>query len=202
MIKKQFYYKYGDIVTYSPFTKQTFSTTLQSVLELENLSTIQLPSDITTNVVYNELFSLVLGKYQEHAIIKIEKCIYEGEPTSEEKEIGFKNFFYRYVSLLNDTYEYYTTLLSQYKEAKSHLMDDIKATNTNKVKFNDTPQSENDDGIYEGDDYITHFTKTEGESSSPLNTKIMRLKEIQDNYKDLMSDWVRDFEKIFYQEDC
>ena len=202
MLIKSYYYKYGDVTTYSPFTKLTFSTTLQNVLELENLNSLQLPSDITSNTIYNELFSLVLGKYENHAIIKIEKYIYEAEPNSSEKEIGLKNFFYKYVSLLNDTYEYYTTLLSQYKEAKAHLMEDVKASSTSKVKFNDTPQSANTEGIYEGDDYITHFTKTEGENSSPLNTKIMRLKEIQDNYRDLMSEWVRDFERIFYTEEC
>ena len=80
-------------------------------------------------------------------------------------------------------------------------MADIKATSKNKVKFNDTPQNPNNDSVYEGDNYITHFTSTEGENSSPLMSKIMRLKEIQDNYKDLMSTWVRDFERIFYQEE-
>lgn len=199
---KEYFYKYGDVKTYNPFTKLTFSSTLQEVLELESLSRLMLPSDITTNAVYNELFSLVLGKYEKLAIMKIEKCINEGEPTSSEKEIGLKNFFYKYVSLLNDTHEYYTTLLTNYAAAKAHLMEDVKATNKSKVRFNDTPQSENTDGVYEGDDYITHFTGTEGESSSPLNTKIMRLKEIQDNYKDLMSEWVNDFRKIFFEEDC
>ena len=80
-------------------------------------------------------------------------------------------------------------------------MDDIKATSKNKVKFNDTPQNPNAEGVYEGDNYITHFTATEGESSSELNSKIMRLKEIQHNYRDMMSTWVKDFERLFYQEE-
>ena len=29
----------------------------------------------------------------------------------------------------------------------------------------------------------------------------MRLKEIQDNYRDMMSTWVKDFERLFYQEE-
>ena len=93
------------------------------------------------------------------------------------------------------------TMLGAYADAQSKLMDDIKATSKNKVKFNDTPQNPNSAGVYEGDNYITHFTATEGETSSELMSKIMRLKEIQDNYKDLMSIWVRDFERIFYQEE-
>ena len=93
------------------------------------------------------------------------------------------------------------TMLDNYAAAKDELMADIKATSKNKVKFNDTPQNPNGaTGVYEGDDYITHFTSTEGENSSPLMSKIMRLKEIQDNYKDLMSIWVNDFRKLFYEE--
>ena len=199
MLTKSYYFKYGDLKTYSPFTKQTFTTTLQEVLELENLNGLLLPTDIASNPIYNELFSLVLGRYEKYAIVKIDKCLNE-EPSNAEKEIGLKNFFYKYISLLNDTHEYYVTLLSEYTSAKTHLMDDIKASNTSKVNFNDTPQNQNVDEEYDGDDHITHFTKTTSESSSPLNTKIMRLKEIQDNYKDLLSEWVNAFQKIFYSE--
>ena len=91
--------------------------------------------------------------------------------------------------------------MANYAAAKADLMADITATSKNAVKFNDTPQNQNVGSKYEGDDYITHFTSTEGETKSPLMTKIMRLKEIQDNYKDLLSIWVRDFERIFYQEE-
>ena len=136
----------------------------------------------------------------DEALQRFVKCINE-EPSSENITEAYKNWIYKLISLLNETYEYYTTLLANYTSAKADLMADIKATSKNKVKFNDTPQNPNTFEVYEGDNYITHFTSTEGENSSPLMSKMMRLKEIQDNYKDLMSTWVRDFEKIFYQEE-
>ena len=173
---------------------------IEFLLGEESLENYQVPSDISTNAVYNELLSCIMGKYWNHAIFKIVKFINE-EPTGEEIGDEVWKWGIKFISLLNDTYEYYTTLLGQYAAAKSDLMADIKATSKNKVKFNDTPQNPNNDSVYEGDNYITHFTSTEGENSSPLMSKIMRLKEIQDNYKDLMSTWVRDFERIFYQEE-
>lgn len=201
MLKKIYFYKYGDIdEEYFPFKKINLADFIRGALDLESLTGLELPSDIATNSAYNDLISLVLGKYNEHGIIKIIKCINQ-EPSSEDITAAYKNWIYKLISLLNETYEYYTTLLANYTSAKADLMADIKATSKNKVKFNDTPQNPNTSEVYEGDNYITHFTSTEGENSSPLMSKMMRLKEIQDNYKDLMSTWVRDFERIFYQEE-
>ena len=202
MLKKIYFYRYSDIdKEYFPFKKITLATFIENALDLESLTGLELPSDISTNAIYNDLISLVLGKYNEHGIIKIVKCFNEEAPSNEEINAAYKNWIYKLISQLHETYEYYTTLLAQYSSAKADLMADIKATSKNKVKFNDTPQNPNTGGVYEGDNYITHFTATEGENSSPLMSKIMRLKEIQDNYKDLLSTWVRDFERIFYQEE-
>lgn len=198
MLKKVYYYSLYDLDEYTPFTKYNMETFIKFLLGEESLSGYQVPADLSTNAVYNELLSLILGKYWEHAIIKISKYVNE-EPTNDEIMDELWKWAIKLIALLNDTYEYYTTLLAQYAGAKADLMADIKATSKNAVSFNDTPQNANTGNAYEGDDYITHFTKTTGETSSPLMSKMMRLKEIQDNYRDLMSSWVRDFERIFYQ---
>lgn len=202
MLNLVYYYSLSQYLgdDYFPFKKADFSAFLKSMLDLENLNDVTLPSDFVTNkTIYDELFSLVLGRYHEHAIIKIHKCIGQ-EPSEDEINKAAKNWVYKLVSALNMSWDYYMTLLTNYNAAKAELMSDIKATSKNKVKFNDTPQNTNISGTYEGDNYITHFTSTEGENSSPLMSKIMRLKEIQDAYKDVMSDWVKYFERIFYEE--
>lgn len=206
MLKKVFYYKIQDMEEgYVPFQKMNMTNFLKWLFGIEpegNLNDYQVPSDLTTNAtIYNELLSLVFGRYYNYAVIKIEKKFYEDDPTTEEIENGFYKFGIKLLSLLNDTCEYYMTLLTNYNTAKASLMADIKATSKNNVKFNDTPQNPNTLGVYEGDNYITHFTHTEGETSSPLMSKMMRLKEIQENYRDLMSEWLKDFERIFYMEE-
>lgn len=202
MLKKVYYYNYIDITEDIPFQKYEMINFLKNIFNEESLIGLNVPSDLEAkSTIYNELVSQVMSRYREHAIIKIVKC-FNQEPTNEEIAAAFKEWGFKFVALLNLTHEYYIALLDNYINAKAHLMDDITATSSNKVKFNDTPQNPNTAQVYEGDNYITHFTSTEGENSSPLMTKMMRLKEIQDNYRDLMSEWIRDFERIFFQEDC
>lgn len=191
--------------THEDFEKWSMISYLMTILELNDerdLGDYTLPSDLATNDdIYDELISLVFSRYRTHANIKIEKWLTDGEPTTQELSNAVKEWAYRFMALLNDTHNYYVKMLSLYKDSEDKLLDDIKATSKNKVKFNDTPQNTNVSGTYEGDNYITHFTATEGETSSELNSKIMRLKEIQDNYRDMMSIWVKDFERLFYQEE-
>ena len=203
MLKKVYYYNFNDIAGDTPFQKYTMIALIKELLNEESLEGLIVPSDLASkSSIYDELASLVISRYREHAIIRITKYINEGEPTSEELAAAFKEWGYKFLSMLNLTHDYYITLLDNYNGAKAQLMADIKATSKNKVKFNDTPQNPNSAQVYEGDDYITHFTSTEGENSSPLMSKMMRLKEIQDNYRDLITEWVRDFERIYFQEDC
>ena len=198
MLTKIYYLSLVDY-EYSPFAKSDYITILKQLLDDSDLSQHIVPNDISTNSsIYNELFNLVCSRYRNLAVAKIVKHD-EEMPNNEEIENAFINWQHRYLALLNETYEYYITLLTQYANAKADLLADITAISTNKVKFNDTPQNPNTSDVYEGDNYITNFTKTEGSTSSPLMSRIMRLKEIQDNYRDLMSEWVNDFRRIFYE---
>lgn len=203
MPTKVYYLPLHEFLEEAPFKKYTLQNFLLWVFNLEDASGLadyQLPADMTTNAtIYNELLSLIFGVYYDEDIVKIVKRYDEAAPTQEEYTNKSYEWANRLVSLLNMTYEYYMPILTLYRDNKALLMDDIVATSKNKVKFNDTPQNANTADVYEGDNYITHFTATENESKSPLATKIMRLKEIQDNYKNIMYEWVKQFEKIFYE---
>lgn len=202
--KKVYYYAFNEILSHTPFAKISMESFLVDLFDLEDdteLTNYQLPSDLTTNAqIYDELFSLIYGRYYHKAAFKIVKLPFQDNPTPEEVEAKEKEWGYKFVSLLNMTYDYYMTLLLAYRENKANLMADIEAISSNMIKYNDTPQNANTEGVYEGDDYISNFTKTEGRSSSPLTTKINRLKEIQDSYKNVMRDWVNQFEKLFMEE--
>ena len=148
---------------------------------------------------FSEVFENVYAKFWQKPIIKLVKSIDEDDNISTANlvdEVG--KWFTKYLQLFEKTYPYYSNLLTLYKNNESKLLDNIKATTDNSVKFNDTPQNSNSSGTYEGDNYITTFTKSKTESSSELNTKMMRLKEIQDHYKNVMADWVKEFECLFY----
>ena len=112
MLNKVYYYSLYDFGEYTPFVKGDMVNFIKFILGEESLTGYQVPSDIASNSVYNELLSLVMGKYWEHAIVKIKKCFNE-EPTQEEKDDAFFKWGIKFISLLNETYEYYTTLLAQ-----------------------------------------------------------------------------------------
>ena len=208
MLKKFAYYgvieledKFGLPAFSYPFD---FESTLKQYLD-ENLITgyNAVQTDIT-NANVNKLWQNVISKYCGHAIVKIEVgCNEDIDSVEFETKLHKEDikWIWKFLALLDETSTYYLAVLGAYQSNATTLMDDITATSRNKVKFNDTPQNANTGDVYEGDNYITHFTATEGETTSPLMTKIMRLKEIQDAYKDAMSDWVKAFERIFYQEE-
>lgn len=164
-----------------------------------NIDLTNYPYNVSSDLL-KDFWQRVIARYYDEYYFRIVRAFGLPAPDSTEVESEFKKWILRFLNFLAQTHEYYSTLLSEYASAKASLMADIKATSKNKVKFNDTPQNPNNLGVYEGDDYITHFTSTEGETSSPLMSKMMRLKEIQDHYKDLMSDWVNSANKLFIEE--
>ena len=200
--KKTYYFTFAEIIEDAVWGKWTMKTWLSNILGVSesDLSGYQLPSDLTSNAsIYDELAGLIYGRYFDEYIIKIEKMPYQ-EVTVDDINEAMAKWGYRFISKLNMTYEYYVALINFYRTAKANLMDDVESTSSNKIKFNDTPQNANTDGKYEGDDYINQFTKTEGLTKTQLTSKINRLREIQDGYKNVMADWVKEFEMLFMED--
>ena len=199
---KTYYFTFQEITENTVWAKLTMKSFLANILGVSesDLSGYQLPSDLTTNAsIYNELASLIYGRYYDEYMIKIVKMPNE-EITSDDIGNALSKWGNRFISKLNMTYEYYVPLLTMYRNAKANLMDDVESTSSNKIKFNDTPQNANTSGVYEGDDYINQFTKTEGLTKTQLTSKINRLREIQDGYKNVMADWVKEFEMLFMED--
>ena len=202
MTKKVYYYKFEDLNEiynsdyFQPYNSESLEDVLQNLLLNPTL----------TNYPYNvqsagmeALWQRVVARYFKEYLFKIEKYFNEDEPSLSEIDHAINDWLINYLNLVAQTGEYYMTLIDIYDDEKANLMEDIRAISKNKVKFNDTPQNPNTADVYEGDDYITHFTSTEGETSSPLMSKMMRLKEIQDHYKNLIADWVNEFERLFIE---
>ena len=203
MIMKSNYIYLQDLPRIAPFgryDKVVCTTFLKSLLALDSLSSKQIPSDLTdSSAVYNELVSKVLGKFYEHAVGRIvTPCQYTPDLT-DLNSVG-ETFAYHFILLLNDTHERYTTILNEYASAKAHLMDKVKSETASSRKHNDTPQNSNALEPYQGDDYISDFTKFETENSTDMATKMARLKEVEDGYNNVMAEWVEEFERIFLEE--
>ena len=197
MMIKKYYYTFNDIedttgLSFAVFACDPLNNVVPGVYP-------QLPFTLT-DLYVEGLWERIVARYHEECVLCIKKDCHESAPNNDEVNNAFSMWIDRFLSFVAQSYEYYFLILEAYADAQGTLMDDIKATSKNKVKFNDTPQNANTGDTYEGDNYITHFTKTEGETSSPLMTPIMRLKEIQDHVKRTWADWVEEAEKLFIEE--
>ena len=108
-----------------------------------------------------------------------------------------KSFVSRVGAWLTATYPKYKKLLDLYKAQETKLMDKLTTTTSGKTRFNDMPQSPIAAGDISGDDHLTNLTKDDNESATDPSTPMMRLAEIQANYKNVYLDWLDEFTKTF-----
>lgn len=204
MLIKQYYYTLKDFehtgillqFKVSPYGNSTFKSFIETRCQITVATDLAaLPFSINDSNVEKVWQEVVSSNYKRF-IMKTSKEI---EDTSIDLE-NIKEWAFKFINLLTQSYDYFNTLLNFYASEKTHLMDDITATSENQVGFNDTPQNANTLDVYEGDNYLTHFTKTRGSNSSPLMSKIMRLKEIQDNFKDCLHDWAKYLSRVWLTE--
>jgi len=189
------------LTSYARYDKAVCTTVLKNLLDLADLTGKQVPSDLSdSNAQYNELISSVLGRFYEKPVgIVLLSCM-ETNPTTDQLNNVGESFAYRLIAVLNRTHDRYITLLTEYASAKTHLMEQVKSGTVSKRKHNDTPQNSNALEPYEGDNYISDFTKFETDNASDMATKMSRLAEISDRYEDVMDDWVNEFKRIFMEE--
>ena len=198
MIKKQYCYTLKDFESpffnVRPYGNTSFENFIKNRLSLDGVLT-NLPFQLNDSNVEKVWQEVVSSNYKRFIL----KTDYELTDGTQELEV-LTDWAYKLINLLAQSYDYFNTLLNFYASEKAHLMDDITATSDNKVSFNDTPQNPNTADVYEGDNYLTHFTKTHGSNSSPLMSKIMRLKEIQDNFKDCLHEWSKYLTRVWLTE--
>ena len=108
----------------------------------------------------------------------------------------FRDFLMRFLSIVFQTRNRYEILIGEYNKQKSSLMNQLKTSSTTKSRFNDVPQEKLD---YQSDDYATNASIGESESFTDTTTPILRLKEIEINYSNIIKDWTSEFEGLFIE---
>lgn len=157
------------------------------------LTALGIDISIPTGSLIADLFQKVMAKYND-------EFYHVGEAiTDDNKDAINRKWIVKFITLYNESKDYYEKLINIYTSQESKLMDLIENENVNKVMFNDTPQTVS--GVFEGEEYATHFTKSENTIKTPAMTPIMRIKEIQDSYKQVWRDWVNEFERIVIEND-
>jgi len=169
--------------------------------------------EISVDADVKKLWNLMSSRYYDHILFKCDvENIEFAEVPDEIKPIIAKAFGNILVQI-ERTYSKYKKLLTLYTAQASNLMKQLEsqtilngsASNTGLHKENETPQNVGD---YSTDTYATRVARDTNSSvhdattttKTDKDTAIMRLKEIQDNYRNVLSDWCDMLERCFGEE--
>lgn len=141
----------------------------------------------------NELWQSIIARYYDDFAIMISE--YDDTiPILTWENIS--PFFNKLINTIERTKDYYLTLLNIYNNQKNNLLNQVKSISTNTTRFNDTPQN---GGEFEDDRHTSEFTKVNNSIESDVNTMMYRINEIQKLYRNVMKDWIDEFEKLFIE---
>lgn len=179
-------YQFSDLVELQPYDN---GISLQTIL-----TKYEINYSIEQNSMIETLFKKLYNRFNTYEIFELSAC------DSSETKIRqmFSAWLVKFINEYENTKVYYETLIKAYENALPTIMNDVEATTENEVVFNDTPQVEG--GIFKTNDYATTYTKTGSTSKSPMKTPIERLKDIQDNLRNLWKDWTNHFHLLFVEK--
>ena len=164
---------------------------LLSSLVLHGYSTSLLDNAMAwTNSNYASVMDLVIRRHLDSL------CLYSNNESYPSALAH--NFIAKVAYILEMTSPRYLTLLKAYSDSQTELLDPVINKSKNLTRFNDTPQ---DEGDFAHDEHTTNITEVEGESSNELDTKMGRIKEIEEKYRNILLDWSNEFESLFIEED-
>lgn len=179
-------YQFSDLVELQPYDS---GISLQTILTEYQINYI-----IEENSMIETLFKKLYNRFNTYEIFEISAC--DSSETNVRQLL--REWVVKFINEYENTKVYYETLIKAYENSLPTIMNDVEATTENEVVFNDTPQVEG--GIFKTNDYATTYTKTGSTSKSPMKTPIERLKDIQDNLRNLWKDWTNHFHLLFVEK--
>lgn len=179
-------YQFSDLVELQPYDS---GISLQTIITKYGIN-----YSIEQNSMIETLFKKIYNRFNTYEIFELSAC------DSSETKVRqmFSAWLVKFINEYENTKVYYETLIKAYENSLPTIMNDVEATTENEVVFNDTPQVEG--GIFKTNDYATTYTKTGSTSKSPMKTPIERLKDIQDNLRNLWKDWTNHFHLLFVEK--
>lgn len=134
------------------------------------------------------LFSKYIFPKTFSSIVCIET---DGTDTEHEEFIG------DLIEWLNYSYDRYSPILLAYQDNKANLMSKLVSVMRSDSRTSDTPEV---NGDWDGDEQLSGVSKSTTSTENDSGTIMSRLREIQRDYRSIMSEWCKDFERRFCME--
>lgn len=151
-----------------------------------------------------DVFDLLIARFLNHGFLKLD----HEEIGADDKDKVIE-VFNNLLTQLANTFPRYNELCTYYNDSVGELMKKIESTSTsstessNLQKHSDTPQNEGD---WLADTHTTDINKTNYdndttiENSTEKDSPIVRINEIQTQYRNVLLEWTNELEKCFYEE--
>lgn len=189
LYKETYYYTLDDLfsnvlkISYTPFTNAFFYMFFEGIIPETEL-------DKMNSEYLNYLAGLIYLKFSKFFCFNYPK----DNPTEIESSSKFVDWKRRLFGILMATYQRYSILLEIYSANLSQLMNPINLVNEGTTRFNDTPQN---GGNFSDDEHTSTITQIGSTSENDGGTKMQRIAEIQERFKQVYNDWANEFEKLF-----
>lgn len=141
------------------------------------------------NANYGYLMNLVFKRFNSMIAV----CSEERALSEYTRQV----FIYHLTTMIEMTKERYITLLTSYTSAAAKLLAPLKTTIDSSNRFNDTPQNTGD---FSTDPFTTSINQISSTTEVETETIMSRLRELQRDYRNVLTDWSDEFAKIFIEE--
>lgn len=168
---------------------------------VQDLATAYTKSAGILDKEFGTVIDVLNDEYRDWFIGFIDKPFdYQGntEPTEAETTALKAKFIRKLIITYDFTKDKYIYLLNLYGEQKSNLMNQLSTTVTVKSnhRVNDTPQN---GGLWTDDKHTSAYEEGGSTTTTGADPKTVmeRINEIQENYKNVLKKWCKEFDPLF-----
>lgn len=157
------------------------------------------PATLLTNIddIINGLITHV---YNRHAKDYVFQKYGDWNDDLSLNTSDFPDAILQILNVIDSTIEKYVPMLKLAKDNSGDLLKPVQSTTTGHVKFNDTPQADDETGFAD-DDHASTYTENGQVTSVDVGTLMERLNSVFNNYMSVILKWSNEFNYLFFKEE-
>ena len=157
------------------------------------------PATLLTNIddIINGLITHVYNRHAKDYIFqKYGNCNDDLSLNASD----FPDAILQILNVIDNTIEKYVPMLKLAKDNSGDLLKPVQSETSGYVKFNDTPQADDETGFAD-DDHVSTHTMNGQTTSVDVGTLMERLNSVFNNYMSVILKWSNEFNYLFFKEE-
>lgn len=142
-----------------------------------------------------DIFNLIYKRFADHYCFETDTDVL----STTEKRINAQYFVIKLFNVIEYTYKKYQKVIDLYNDNYATLMRELSMTTESGSRYNDTPQEDEVSLSYEENRFTTNLTKSKSVTTRDSDTPIAKIEEIFRNYRNVLLDWLNEFDSLFVE---